>query len=153
MRKTAFQPFFRHILLWLLCVVLSGCGRDVPSSGMSLSVLDFKDATHISLQNCHNGSITIITDAADIAAIAEFVESVTGADPESGKGYYEGSYSITVYRGKEIIETLAFGDSDCFFIGDYGDGYPIRYTMTNKTVSQDVIPFFSQFDQSGFIWP
>ena len=47
---------------------------------------------------------------------------------------------------------MAFGDSDCFYMGDYGDGYPIRYLLEEITVKEDVIPFFSQFDTSGFQW-
>ena len=144
----------RFILVLLLCIslVLAGCGRkDVaPQAALADHVPDI--ATRIVLQNAHNGQFTHITDADTMAQITDFLRSVTGTGAESGKGYYEGSYSIAFYQGEEQTFSMAFGDSDCFYMGQYGDGYPIRYLLEEMTVKEDVIPFFSQFDRSGFQW-
>ncbi|MBQ8834745.1 MAG: hypothetical protein IJ001_07470 [Oscillospiraceae bacterium] len=142
------------VLLMIFCIalILVGCGQNGPESEISLSEFNLAGVTEITLNNCHNGEKTTLTDAEDIAAVTDFLQSVTGADPQSGKGYYEGSYVVQLYRDGEEVLSIGFGDSDCFYMGDFGDGYPARYVLTDITVSSDVIPFFSRYDESGFVW-
>ena len=144
----------RLIPVLLLCSVLllAGCSRNTVAAEVALTDLIPQTATKITLQNAHNGQFTHITDAGTMEQITDFLRTVTGTGAESGKGYYEGSYAITFYQGEEKTFSMAFGDSDCFYMGDYGDGYPIRYLLEEITVREDVIPFFSQFDTSGFQW-
>lgn len=80
------------------------------------------------------------------------MEETAGKSQGSGKGYYEGSYSVVFcYEdGDEFL--MVYGDDNVFYMGEGDDGYPIRYRLTNKSISDDVIPFFSQYDQSGFVW-
>ena len=140
------------LVLLLILLTLSGCKSDAPGSEIQLKNYGFDGVTEIRIQNCHNGEYTILRDAADIAAVTAFLSEMVGTDPESGKGYYEGSYAIKcIYSDGEEF-SLAFGDSDCFYMGKGGDGYPLRYQLTGKTVKGDIVPFFSQFDQSGFQW-
>ena len=139
------------ILSLTLLLLLSGC-KNAPGAELRLSDTDLSSTDEIRMQNAHNGQFTVITDPDDIAAVTAFVQSFTGTDPGSGKGYYEGSYSVAFYQGEEKIFSMAFGDSDCFYMGDYGDGYPIRYLLDDMTVKADVIPFLAQFDSSGFQW-
>lgn len=138
----------------ILCTALflTGCGRNDPAKEVMPADHIPDAATNIVLQNCHNGQFTTITDTGAIAQISEFLRTVTGTGAESGKGYYEGSYSITFYQNEEKAFSMAFGDSDCLYMGEYGDGYPIRYQLKGITIREDVIPFFSQFDSSGFQW-
>ena len=140
------------LVLLLILLTLSGCKSDAPGSEIQLKNYGFDGVTEIRLQNCHNGEFTVLLDEADIASVTAFLSEVVGADPESGKGYYEGTYAVKcIYEDGEEI-SLAFGDSDCFYMGKSGDGYPLRYRLTGKTVKDDIVPFFSQFDQSGFQW-
>lgn len=137
--------------LWIT-FAFPGCSSDAPGSEIQLKNYGFDGVTEIRLQNCHNGEFTVILDENDIAAITAFLSEVVGANPESGKGYYEGTYAIKcIYEDGEEF-SLAFGDSDCFYMGKGSDGYPLRYHMTGKTIKDDIVPFFSPFDQSGFQW-
>lgn len=137
-------------LLIFLLLLLCGCSRKTAETTATLSDLLPAEADQIVLTNCHNGNDFRLTDPEDIAAIRAFLNPITGEDAESGKGYYEGSYSIAFYQGEEQTFSMAFGDSDCFYTGEYGDGYPIRYLLKDMTIAGDVIPFFSQFDSSEF---
>ena len=144
----------RLILPLMLCalLLLTACGRNDVAQKAALADHIPDTVTKIVLQNCHNGQFTAITDAGTMERIKDFLRTVTGSGAESGKGYYEGSYSIAFYQGEETVFFMAFGDSDCFYMGDYGDGYPIRYRLDDMTVKADVIPFLAQFDTSGFQW-
>jgi hypothetical protein len=139
------------ILFLVLALLLIGCKAEA-STELHLSDFDLSGTDQIRLQNAHNGHFTILSKPEDIAEITAFVQDVVGTDPESGKGYYEGTYSVAFYRNEENIFSFAFGDSDCFYTGKGSDGYPIRYLLKDITIRDDVIPFLSQFDQSGFKW-
>ena len=141
-----------QILILCAVLLLTTCGRNDTAQEVTLADHIPDTATKMELQNCHNGRYTFLSDPDDIAQITDFLRSVTGTDAESGKGYYEGSYYIAFYQGEEKIFSMAFGDSDSLYMGEYGDGYPIRYRLKDITIQDDVIPFFSQFDSSGFQW-
>ena len=144
----------RSFLILVLCgmLLLCGCRREGFAAETALADHIPDTVTKIALQNAHNGQYTFIEDTGVITQISDFLRTVTGTGAESGKGYYEGSYSITMYQEEETVFSMAFGDSDCFYMGKYGDGYPIRYLLEEITVKEDVIPFFSQFDIIGFQW-
>ena len=137
----------------LLAVMLARCQNDAPGGEIQLGrEFDFTGTGQIELTNMHNGQVTVITDEQDITAITAFIGETVGKNVGSGKGYYEGSYSVVFYDEAGEILSLGFGDSDCFYMGKGDDGYPIRYILPHITVSEDVIPFLSQFDESGFVW-
>lgn len=142
------------MLLGIFCLVglLAGCGGRNTGAQQALAEQDLGDITKIVLTNCHNGQRTVLTDPEALAEIVEFLQRVEGEKPESGRGYYEGSYSVALYRDEEPVLSLGFGDSDCYYMGDYGDGYPVRRQLVGMTIRGDVIPFFSRFDASGFSW-
>ena len=140
----------KKLVAFVLCLafLFAGCKSDAPGSEIQLKNYGFDGVTEIRLQNCHNGEVTVLLDEADIASVTAFLSEVVGADPESGKGYYEGTYAVNcIYEDGEEF-SLAFGDSDCFYMGKGGDGYPIRYLLTGMTIADDVVPFFARFDQS-----
>ena len=140
----------KKFLAFVLCLALlfAGCKGDAPGSEIQLKNYDFDGVTEIRIQNCHNGEYTILLEADDISAITTFLSEIVGTDSGSGKGYYEGTYAIICYRNDETVFSMSFGDSDCFYTGKGGDGYPIRYLLTGMTIADDVVPFFARFDQS-----
>ena len=139
------------IIFLVLSLLLIGC-KSEASTELRLSDFDLSGTDEIRLQNAHNGAFSILSEPDDIAEITAFIQDVVGTDPESGKGYYEGTYSISFYREEALIFSLGFGDSDCFYTGKGEDGYPLRYLLPEQTIREEVIPFFSRFDQSGFEW-
>ena len=142
---------FIPVLIFVLAI--AGCKSDAPGGEIQLGrEFDFSGITQVQLTNCHNGQDTIINDEEKIAEIIAFVGDRIIKPLGSGKGYYEGSYSVVFFydNGEEFI--LTFGDDTVLYMGEGDDGYPIRYRLTDITISDDVIPFFSQFDQSGMVW-
>ena len=138
----------------LLAIVLCAAflPGEAPGGEYSPGSEDLSAVDRVELTNCHNGHRTILTDPGDIAAVTGFLQTVVGDHPESGKGYYEGSYALTLYRGKQEVLSLAFGDSDCFYRGKGPDGYPLRYPLRDMTIKGDVVPFFEKLDESGARW-
>ena len=137
------------LLLLILALTIAGCKNDAPGGEIQLGrEYDFAGVTRISLTNAHNGNTTFITEEDAIAEITAFVGETVGKRVGSGKGYYEGSYSLSFYDETGKFFSMGYGDSDCFYMGEGGDGYPIRYVLCHINISDDVIPFFSRFDRS-----
>ena len=141
------------ILVFSLLFALTGCGQTTTGEEILLrQECSLENITQSDLTNAHNGQTTTITEEAAISEITAFLNEVIGKADGNGKGYYEGSYTLTLTYQDGSTGSLGFGDSDCLYMGEGEDGYPIRYLLCGKTVSENVIPFFSQFDQSGFSW-
>ena len=141
------------IVVLILVLAITGCKNDAPGGEIQLGKeFDFGGVTQVELVNAHNGARTIITDEKNISEITTFVGETVGQSLGSGKGYYEGSYSVafTYEDGTEFA--MGYGDDNVFYMGEGDDGYPIRYRLIHITISDDVIPFLSQYDQSGMIW-
>jgi len=106
------------------------------------------------LTNLHNGRTTVVSDDTEPDAvynIIEFMRTVRGNHAHSAKGYYEGSYAVECYANDKLLYSMAFGDSPSIYFGEYGDGYPCRFDLEEKTI-EEVIDFFSQYDESGMNW-
>ena len=141
------------ILVLALLLSATGCGHNSTGEEILLrQEIDLEGVRQIDLANAHNGQTTAITDEAVISKITDFLNEIIGRSDGSGKGCYEGSYTLTFTYKDGTASSLGFGDSDCFYTGTGSDGYPLRYILCGKTVSDDVLPFFSQFDKSGFSW-
>ena len=141
------------LILLLFLLMFAGCKKDAPGGEIQLGrVFDFSGVTQVKLVNGHNGSTSVITDENTIDEITAFVGETIGKSVGSGKGYYEGSYSIvfTYENGGEF--SLSYGDEDVFYMGYGDDGYPMRYTLCHINIPDDVIPFFSQYDKSDSVW-
>jgi len=132
-------------------LLLVGCEEAAEEISLSRE-LDLAGICQIDLTNAHNGETTMVTQETDIAEITAFLAEISGKYQGSGKGYYEGSYTLTFHYEDDRTASLGFGDSDSFYLGTGDDGYPVRYALANQSVSGDIIPFLSQFDQSGFSW-
>ena len=147
------KRLFTFIVVLILALSITGCKDNAPGGEIQIGKeYDFSGVTQVKLVNVHNEYSTTITDETDIANIISFVGDAIIKPLGSGKGYYEGSYSVVFFydNGEEFI--LTFGDDTVLYMGEGDDGYPIRYRLTDITISDDVIPFFSQFDQSGMVW-
>ena len=107
---------------------------------------DFSAVNSIHLKNLHNGHTTYLTPE-QVREVTAFVNSLTGKNATTSRGYYEGSYSLTFIVDKTKVFSIAFGDTPIFNYGDYGDGYPARYQLDNLTI-EEVTTFLSQFDAS-----
>ena len=150
------KPSFWVILIALILVpVLAVCFLSDPRTGrppdfsdlFSFQDLQTASVDTVVLTNLHNGEETEITEPGDVQEILDFLEYTEGRFPESGKGWSEGSYELSFRAGREILR-VSFGDSPCFYTGEYGDGYPIRYHFYGHSI-EEVIRFFSRFDSSG----
>ena len=136
-----------------LVLTIGGCSNDAPGGEIQVGDhVELSGITQVKLVNGHNGYSTIITDETDITNIVAFVGGTCGKPMGSGKGYYEGTYSVVFYyeNGEEFL--LTYGDDNVFYMGKGEDGYPIRYHLTNITISEDVLPTFALYDQSGMVW-
>ncbi len=120
----------------LLPLLFCACGMEKEALSMSLAGLDFTSVTQIQIQNAHNGEWFHITDADQVGEICAFLHTVAGKEGHSAKGYYEGTYSLTLLCEDEEIFSMAFGDSDSFFCGEFGDGYPVRYLLDGMEIEQ-----------------
>lgn len=118
----------------------------------ALADIDKSSVNQIQLQNLHNGQYTFLSDEAAVSEICAYLDGIIGIDFGSSKGYYEGTYAVTLqFRDTSQYFSVAFGDSSSFSLGQGDDGYPVRYELLNCEI-QDVVEFFSQFDSSGFEW-
>ena len=141
------------ILVMIFALALAGCKSDAPGGEIQIGrEYDFSGVTHVKLVNGHNGYSTIITDETDMANVISFVGDTIGKPLGSGNGYYEGSYSVEFFYDNDEEFSLTYGDDTVFYLGEGDDGYPIRYQLIHINISDDVIPFFSQYDQSGMVW-
>ncbi len=137
------------LILLALLLMFAGCKNDAPGGEIQIGrENDFSGVTQVKLVNGHNGSTSFITDENAIAEITSFVGETIGKSLGSGKGYYEGSYSVvfSYENGEEF--SLSYGDDNVFYMGVGDDGYPVRYALCHINISDDVIPFFAQYDQS-----
>ena len=143
------KKFIALFFVIFLTLALAGCGQDAPGGEIQVRDLcDLAGTTKIILTNAHNGERVYIKDKAQIEEIAAFVGETVGQYDGSGKGYYEGTYSVEFYNGEENIFSLGYGDSNCFYTGKGDDGYPLRYLLVDRTIADDVIPFFTPYDPS-----
>ena len=110
-----------------------------------------KSNIQVKLKNLHNGKVSTITEQNDVDSIIAFLQNIGGANPMSSKGYYGGSYELTVQTEEETILSIGFGDDETFTYGEYEDGYPARYELRGIS-REDIIRFLSQYDSSGFDW-
>ena len=118
----------------------------------ALADIDKSSVNQIQLQNLHNGQYTFLSDEAAVSEICAYLDGIIGIDFGSSKGYYEGTYAVTLqFRDTSEYFSVAFGDSSSFSLGQGDDGYPVRYELLNCEI-RDVVEFFSQFDSSGFEW-
>lgn len=144
------------VVCLIVCGVLAVClltDPVIPEPPLNINFedLDAHRFTEVTLQNCHNGSYTHLVDRDAVAEICAIIKSIHGVNGGSGKGYYEGSYAVTLYEDGEESFVIAFGDSDAFYYGEGEDGYPIRYEMEGLT-DGGIIRLLSKYDASGFDW-
>lgn len=136
----------KQILAFVLlsAILFSACTARNEALSMSLTEIDFSSVTQIKIQNAHNGKWTYITEPEEVGEICAFLHQVSGKEGHSAKGYYEGTYSLTLLNGEEKVFSIGFGDSDSFFCGEFGDGYPVRYLLDGMGI-EEVTGFLKQY--------
>ena len=125
----------------------------VSDSGVyALADIPKRGVEQITLRNLHNGAYTYITEETDISRLCTYLDSIYGVDSGSAKGYYEGTYEITLsFADTSEQFSLAFGDSDAFYLGKGEDGYPIRYLLMANSAA-NIVAHLSPYDASCFDW-
>jgi len=139
-----FDDFIRNTPGWQGMMLASGASETI-SFARAFPKGENTEDMEVLLQNCHNGKTTRIMDPDSIAAILDFLSTISGNNPVSSKGYYGGSYALTLKSGDDTVFSIVFADDDAFFFGDYGNGYPVRYTLADRRIDS-VIAFFKQYD-------
>lgn len=142
----------------LYALHLESGGQPVPDyvGLISFSDQDFSKVHSIALTNCHNGKKTYIEDGNSVTEICDFLFNVSGKDGTSAKGYYEGSYALSLYENtsaslaqqenEPAVFSIVFGDLDSFYYGEYGDGYPVRFALKDISIDE-VISFLGGYDE------
>lgn len=115
---------------------------------VSFAALEDANIEKVKLVNMHNGTISWIMDAEDVDSIVAFLQGISGHNGISSRGYYEGSYSVTLVSAEGEETHIGFGDTSVFNYGDYGDGYPVRYQLEDLSIAA-VTEFFGQYDISN----
>lgn len=109
---------------------------------------DFGVTERIRLKSMHTGEEVWIREPEEITEIEDFLKRVKGSDPESAKGFYEGTYTVDLYEAdaEEPRFSIGFGDSPAFYYGESEEdtGYPNRYTLEEMTI-EEAVAFFETF--------
>lgn len=122
------------------------------NANVSFADSDFDDISQVILYNCHNGRYSFIDDRQSVLDICAFIKGLSGKSGESGKGYYEGTYSIQLQsENEEAVFEMVFGDDNVFYYGKGEDGYMRRFRLIDQT-SKEIASFLAQYDMSGFEW-
>lgn len=132
---------------------LSTSGTPIPGyisqlelQNINFAKFDFSAVNSIRLTNCHNGHTTYLTPE-QIQEVTVFINSLSGKNATTSRGYYEGSYSLTFIEDKNEVFSISFGDTPTFYYGDFGDGYPARYQLDDLTI-EEVTTFLGRMDTS-----
>lgn len=133
-----------------LIVLFAGCEN--AKTSVSFENENFENISRVVLYNCHNGKSSCIDNPQSISDICTFLRRVSGEAKESGKGYYEGTYTVELQSQAGMTQfEITFGDSDVFYYGKGDDGYKIRFRLVNQT-AKDITEFLEVYDTSGFVW-
>ena len=150
--KSLKRAVFGLVILFLLLGAvffrkLNGSWRTAEAT-ITFSGQEFGAVEQIKLQSMHTGEILWIREPETVEEILAFLQTVKGINPESAKGFYEGTYTVECYEtGKEKpVFQIGFGDTPAFYYGENAEdsGYPNRYVLDGMTL-ETVIEFFGKF--------
>lgn len=135
------------IIMAIACILgTAACGgKSGSDTEISFKDTDLSKVTRIDIRDLHTGAVVSVKDETVLSDIISFIKEVRGTNAKSSKGYYEGTYEALFYVNDDNVFAIGFGDSDVFNYGKGSDGYPVRYELADKTVKEDVIPFFGRF--------
>lgn len=142
----------KHIVcLTMMILCLFGCSKvgEPVDASISFEEQVFSEADKVIIQSAHTGKSATIEAPEDIREIGEFMNRISGIDGISSKGYYEGTYQVKFFKENQEFFCIGFGDNAIFNYGDYGDGYPERYTLDDVTISE-VVEFFGQYQELAY---
>jgi len=140
----------KRVVWMILCatmlICLGGC-KEAELLSYSFKDYDFSQVTSIEVNNLVSLETYIVGDKVEIERICDFLQTLSGNDGISAKGFYGGgTYRIRLYNGDREIDSIIFYCKDEFDYGDFGDGYPVRYGNSIPS-SREVVDFFCQYDE------
>lgn len=119
--------------------IVPGYRPDGNYDFISFTDFPYSEVHSIAIANGHTGKTSYINSPEDVSEICDFLRTVTGCIGQSSIGYYDHLQTLTLYRNKSAaaailmeeppVLTITFGHNYFIYYGEYGDGYPIRYTL------------------------
>lgn len=126
-------------------LVKPGSGEDAK---IDFADFPFGEIRWVTITSGHTGNSVSVQDKEEIRKILDFLGNVKGTGRMSGKGYYEGSYSVALYGADagQPVCSIGFGDQAVFYYGENEEdkGYPNRYELDGMTI-EEVMGFFEEY--------
>lgn len=124
---------------------------------ISFADFPYSQVHSIVIKNGHTGKTTYLNDTDSVSGICDFLSSVSGRMGQSSIGYYDHLQTLTLYRNESApaailaeeppVMEITFGHNYFVYYGEYGDGYPIRYTLDGINC-EDVFLFLMPYENS-----
>lgn len=115
---------------------------------IDFSKLSFKNIGRIKITSAHTGNSVQIQEKKEIQEILDFLKKIKGTGRMSAKGFYEGSYHVSLYEAdnQQPVFDIGFGDESAFYYGkhDTDQEYPNRYLLDGMT-TDEVVSFFGKY--------
>lgn len=119
--------------------IVPGYRPDGQYDAISFADFPYSEVNSLSIYNGHTGKTTYINDSDSVSSICDFLSNVSGRIGQSSIGYYDHLQTLTLYRNESAaaailaeeppVLEITFGHNYFVYYGEYGDGYPIRYTL------------------------
>lgn len=137
--------------------MIPGYRPDGNYTAISFADQPYSEVNSIAIYNGHTGKTSYINDAKSVRDICGFLSNVSGTNGQSSMGYYDTLHTLTLYHNasaaaavlaeEEPVLTITFGHDYFVYYGEYGDGYPIRYTL-DEINCEDVFLFLQPFEEA-----
>lgn len=134
---------------------IPGYRPDGKYDTISFADFPYSEVHSLVIRNGHTGKTTYVSDMDSVSTICNFLSTVTGCIGQSSIGYYDHLQTVTLYRNESApaailaeeppVLELTFGHNYFVYYGEYGDGYPIRYTL-NGINCEDVFFFLMPYE-------
>ena len=135
--------------------IVPGYRPDGNYDWISFADHPYWEVNSIVIQNGHTGKTTYINNPEDVSSICVFLSNITGHTGQSSIGYYDALQTLTFYRNQSAAAAIlaeeppvlevTFGHDYSIYYGEYGDGYPIRYSL-NGIHCEDAFLFLMPFE-------
>lgn len=119
--------------------IVTGYRPDGNYDAISFADFPYSEVNSVVIRNGHTGKTTYINQQDAVSEICAFLSGVTGHNGQSSIGYYDSLHTLVLYRNESAAAAIlqeeppvlevTFGHNYFVYYGEYGDGYPIRYTL------------------------
>lgn len=137
--------------------MIPGYRPDGNYSAISFADQPYSEVNSIAIYNGHTGRTSYVDESESVKEICGFLSKVRGTNGKSSIGYYDLLHTLVLYRNEsaaaavlaeeEPVLTITFGHTYFVYYGEYGDGYPIRYTLDGINC-EDVFLFLNPFEEA-----